>query len=208
MNRFIPSDERIKECICPSKDLLCKLDQINFVSYDRIEKLAESCDVGVVAQNIIKVFPNMVSLKGGYIPNVQQNVEYTLMADDIVFIRMINTLPLKDKDIVLCLITTANGTQHYPAEIIHATDVSIEVKKWVNYSPNDEVFLYGTMVEDFHAVDMTQIGILGAACAKELYQVVKCQAEMIASLQAANAATSSQLAALQKQIDDIAARLS
>jgi hypothetical protein len=107
---------------------------------------------------------------------------------------MINTLPLKEKDIVLCLITTTNGTQHYPAEIIHATDVSIEVKKWVNYSTSDEVFLHGTMVDDYHAVDIGQIGILGAACAKELYQMVKCQAETIASL--------------KKQIDDITARLS
>lgn len=212
---FIPSDERIKECICPLKNLLCKLDRINFVSYDRVDKKAGSHEVGIIAQNVLQVFPKMVSLKGGYLPNVQQKIDHTLMADDIVFIRMTNTLPLKEKDIVLCLITATNGTQHYPAEILHATDVSIEVKKWVNYSPSDEVFLHGTMVDDYHTIDIGQIGVLGAACAKELHQIVKCQAETIATLngtcatlQAANAATSSQLAALQKQIDDITARLS
>ena len=236
MDRFLPSDERIKECICPLKNLLPKLDQIDFVSYDRIDKQAGSYEAGIIAQNVIQVFPNMVSLKSGYLPNVQQKIDHTLMADDIVFIRMTNTLPLKENDIVLCLITAENGTQHYPAEILHATDVSIEVKKWINYSPNDEVFLHGIMVDDYHNIDITQIGVLGAACAKELYQVVKCQAETIttlnetcvalqaanaatssqlallngtcATLQAANAATSSQLALLQKQIDDITARLS
>lgn len=212
---FIPSDERIKECICPLKNLLCKLDQIDFVSYDRVDKKAGSHEVGIIAQNVAKVFPTMVSLKSGYLPNVQQKIDHTLMADDIVFIRMTNTLPLKENDVVLCLITATNGTQHYPATIIHATDVSIEVKKWINYSPSDEVFLHGTMIDDFHSVDVAQVGILGAACAKELYQMVKCQAETITTLnetcvalQAANAATSSQLALLQKQIDDITARLS
>lgn len=191
---FIPSDERIKECICPLSELLPKLDQINFVSYDRVDKKAGSHEVGILAQNVIQVFPKMVSLKSGYLPNVQQKIDHTLMADDIIFIRMTNTLPLKENDIVLCLITATNGTQHYPAEILHATDVSIEVKKWINYSPSDEVFLHGTMVDDYHTIDIGQIGILGAACAKELYQMVKCQAETIT--------------VLKKQIDDLSARLS
>jgi hypothetical protein len=193
---FIPSDERIKECICPLNELLPKLDQINFVSYDRMGINKICCDVGFIAQNVVKVFPSMVSISEGYLPNIKQKVEHTLMADDIVFIRMINTLPLNENDNVLFNINSPgeNITRSHITTIIHATDVSIEINKWINYSPTDELFLYGSNVEDFHSVDATQIGVLGAACVKELYQVVKCQAETIASL--------------QKQIDDIAARLS
>lgn len=190
---FIPSDERIKECICPVDGLLCKLDQINFVSYDRIDKNASSHDVGIIAQNVLNVFPKMINIKSGYLPNIQQKVDHTLMADDTVFIRIENTLPLKEKDVVLCLITGPNRTQHYPGEIINTTDVSVEIKKWPNYSSTDDLLLYGTMVDDYHVVDIGQIGVLGAACAKELHQVVKCQAETIASL--------------QKKLDDIVARL-
>jgi hypothetical protein len=210
MNRFIPSDERIKECICPLNGLLCKLDQINFVSYDRKDRNTSYCDIGIIAQNVAKVFPTMVSISDGYLPNIQQSVEHTLMADDTIFIRMTNTFSLKENDDVLFQINTLgnNMAYSYTTTIIHATEVSIEIKKWVNYSPTDELFIYGTMINDFHSIDITQIGALGAACTKELYQVVKCQAETIASLQAANAATSSQLASLQKQIDDITARLS
>jgi hypothetical protein len=133
--------------------------------------------------------------------------------DDIVSIQMTNTL--KEKDDILCLIKNTTRTQPYFATIINATKGSIEIKKWEEYSPTDELFLHGTRVDDFHKVDIGQIGVLGAACAKELYHMVKCQAETIdllngtcAALQAANAATSSQLALLQKQIDDLAARLS
>jgi hypothetical protein len=196
MNRFIPSDERIKECICPLNGLLCKLDQINFVSYDRKDRNTSYCDVGIIAQNVAKVFPTMVSISDGYLPNIQQSVEHTLMADDTIFIRMTNTFSLKENDDVLFQINTLgnNMAYSYTTTIIHATEVSIEIKKWRNYSPTDELFIYGTMIDDFHSIDITQIGALGAACAKELYQMVKCQAETIASL--------------QKQIDDITARLS
>jgi hypothetical protein len=203
MNRFIPSDERIKECICPSKDLLPKLDQINFVEYDMISDNISHQDVGIIAQNVIQVFPKMVSLTSNYLPNILQKAEHTLMADDIVFIRMTNTLPLKENDDVSFHINPSRGdiSMNHSSNIIHATDVSIEIKKWRDYNPNDELLIYGSMIDDYHAVDMTQIGILGAACAKELYHMVKCQAETIASLNGT-------CAALQKQIDDLSARLS
>jgi hypothetical protein len=134
----------------------------------------------------------MVSLKSGYLPNIQQIVEHTLLTDDIVSIKIANTL--KEKDVILCLINIEIEKQAYSTTIINATEVSIEIKKWENYSPTDKLFLHGTMVEDFHRVDIGQIGVLGAACAKELYHMVKCQAETIATL--------------KKQIDDLSARLS
>jgi len=210
---FVPSDERIKECIFPLKDLLPKLDQINFVSYDRIDKYSQNCDAGIIAQDLAKIYPNMVSLKSGFIPNIQQTVEHTLIEDDIVSIQMTNSL--KEKDVILCLINVDIEKQPFSATIVNATNDSITIKKWEHYSPTDKLFIHGTMVDDYHIVDIGQVGVLGAACAKELYQMVKCQAETIAALngtcatlQAANAATSSQLAALKKQIDDLSARLS
>ena len=203
---IISYDECDKECICPLNDLLSKLDQINFVSFDRIDKDAGHCDAGVLAQNVAKVFPNMVYVKDEYLPNVYQKTEHTLLTNDIVSIRITNTL--REKDSLLCLITNAEGKQPYFTTIMNATEDSIEINKWMNYNPTDELFLHGTMVHDYYSIDKGQVGVLGAACAKELYHMVKCQAETIASLQAANAATSSQLALLQKQIDDITARLS
>jgi len=205
---FISSDERVKECICPLKDLLPKLDKINFVSYDRIDKQTGNCDAGIIAQELAQVFPKMVYVRDDYLPNIQQEAEYTLTEEDNVSIKLINTIPLKEKDTILCIITGALGKEYYRATIMHATDVSITINKWINYNPDDKLFLHGTRVDDYHRVDIGQIGVLGAACAKELYHMVKCQAETIATLQAANAATSSQLAALKKQIDDLSARLS
>ena len=77
---------------------------------------------------------------------------------------------------------------------MNAKEDSIEIKKWMNYTPTDILFLHGTKVNNYPAVNIGQIGVLGAACAKELYHMVKCQAETIA--------------ALKKQIDDLSARLS
>jgi hypothetical protein len=189
---IISYDECDKECICPLNDLLPKLDQINFVSYDRIDKDAGNCDAGVLAHNIAKVFPNMVYVTDEYLPNIQQPVEHTLMENDLVSVKIANTL--KEKDHVLFLINYASGTQPHFSTVMNATEDSIEINKWMNYTPTDKLFLYGTKVDNYLAVNIGQVGVLGAACAKELYQVVKCQAETIASL--------------QKQIDDITARLS
>ena len=63
------------------------------------------------------------------------------------------------------------------------------------------IFVHGEMIEDFHAVDGEQIGILGAACVKELHQYVKCQSEKIAELETTNAL-------FQQQITSILSRLS
>ena len=82
-----------------------------------------------------------------------------------------------------------------------ATNDSIEINKWMNYNPTDELFLHGTKVDNYPAVNIGQIGVLGAACAKELHQMVKCQAETIAALNGT-------CAVLKKQIDDLSARLS
>lgn len=209
MERIVISyDECDKECICPLNDLLPKLDQINFVSYDRIDKDAGNCDVGVLAHNIGKVFPNMVYMTDEYLPNVYQKAEHTLIGDDIISIKINNTLPIKEKDSMLFLITKEERKQPHFSTVMNVTEDSIEINKWMNYHPTDELFLHGTRVDDYHMIDRGQVGVLGAACAKELYHMVKCQAETITALQAANAATSSQLSALQKQIDDITARLS
>ena len=204
---IISYDECDKECICPLNDLLPKLDQINFVSYHRIDKDSKNCDAGVLSHDVAKVFPNMVYIRNEYLTNVQQKADYALIENDVVSIKMNNTLPIKEKDSLLCKITNAAGTQPHYSTVMNATDGSIEINKWPNYMPTDKLFVHGTMVNDYCAVDKGQIGALGAACAKELYHMVKCQAETIALLQAANAATSSQLALLQKQIDDITARL-
>lgn len=205
---IISYDECDKECICPLNDLLPKLDQINFVSYDRIDKDAGNCDVGVLAHNIGKVFPNMVYVRDGHLPNVYQKAEHTLIENDIISIKINNTLPIKEKDSMLFLITKEARKQPHFTTVMNVTEDSIEINKWDHYLPTDELLIYGTLVKGYCAVNNGQIGILGAACAKELYHMVKCQAETIAALQAANAATSSQLAALQKQIDDITVRLS
>ena len=67
--------------------------------------------------------------------------------------------------------------------------------------PTDNLFVHGTRVDDYCAVDKGQIGVLGAACAKELYQVVKCQADQIAALNGT-------CASLQQQLNSVLARLS
>ena len=193
---YFASDKRIKQDICPVGCLLSKLDNIEFVSYHRV---SEPCEVGVIAQNVLKVFPTMVVTTSNFIPNIYKESEHSLTSDDRVIIHLTNDL--KENTKILLIIPQPNNPKYQiHTTVTNVTPETIEVEKWHNYSETDTICVYGEMIDDFHVVDSKQIGILGAACVKELHQQVKCQADKIAELEASNAL-------LQQQITDILARL-
>lgn len=198
-SKYFPSDKRIKHDICPVSGLLSKLNDLDFVSYISNRLVSESCEVGVIAQDVAHVFPTMVITRNDFIPNIYKESEHSLISDDLVLIHIKNDL--KENTRIL-LIVKRNDSPPYKhhINITNVTSESFDVEKWPNYSQTDIVCVYGEMVDDFQVVDGEQIGILGAACVKELHQQVKCQADKIAGLEAANAQ-------LQQQITDILSRL-
>ena len=201
-SKYFSSDKRIKHDICPVSSLLSKLNDLEFVSYSSNDHNhgAGSCEVGVIAQNVAEIFPTMVIKRNGFIPNIYKNVDYSIISDGIIRISIKNDL--KENTRILLIANPQDGTpyKHY-MNITNVTSESFDVEKWPTYSVPYTIFVYGEMIEDFHAVDGEQIGILGAACVKELHQYVKCQSEKIAELEATNAL-------FQQQITSILSRLS
>lgn len=200
-SKYFPSDKRIKHDICPVGGLLSKLNELEFVSYcsNYHNHGSDSCEVGVIAQDVAQVFPTMVTTRRDFVPNIYKDGEHFIVSDDIIRISIKNSLK---ENTVVSLITKRQDCLPYKIykNITNVTSESFDVEKWPNYSQTDIVCVYGEMVDDFHVVDGEQIGILGAACVKELHQQVKCQADKIAELEASNTL-------LQQQITDILTRL-
>lgn len=194
--RIILSDQRIKTDITPVSNLLQKLNKIDFVSYTRIGITPTHYDVGVIAQNILEVFPSMILYKQDYIPNINKKVVHTLQEDGHVSLELIDAAQTVNKNDIILMIITHDGQsneqyiQQPPVDIL---DHSIVIEKWQNYSEDDTILLYGIRINDFHMIDASQMDMLGAACTKELYQIVQKQAADIKTLQ-------DQVAALQARL--------
>lgn len=193
-SKYFPSDKRIKHDICPVSGLLSKLNDLEFVSYcSNHNNEAWTCEVGVIAQNVAEIFPTMVITRNGVIPNIYKDADYSIISDGIIRIFIKNDL--KENAKILLIAKPHDGTpyKHY-MNITNVTSESFDIEKWPSYSVPYTIFVYGEMIEDFHAVDGEQIGILGAACVKELHQYVKYQSEKITELEAMNTLFQQQLA--------------
>ncbi len=177
-------DIRLKKDIYNTCNLLDKLDKLNFIKYNTIDN-DTLCEVGIIAQELNMLFPSMVNLNEGYIPNINMIAEHDSISDDILFIRINYNIIINNNDKILIKIRKFNEVKEigYTTTINNPTGVSFEIKKWYNYESSDILYVYGTQVNDLHRINTTDLGILGTACTKELYQIVKHQDSTISTLQ-------------------------
>ena len=179
-SQYQDSDQRIKCNICTIPKILDKLEQINFVSYDRIYPNTTH-SFGVIAQELHSIFPELIHTRVGHVPNIIGVADHSLINDDIVFIQYHYDISLTEGMYVEIYIqsSTINYDRALSLLISNPTGVSFEVKKWDYYNANDKITVIGTQVEDLHSVNMTELSLLGPAGVKELYQIVKEQATTI-----------------------------
>jgi hypothetical protein len=179
-SNYIDSDQRIKCNICTIPTILDKLEQIKFVSYDRIYPNATH-SIGVIAQELQSIFPELISTRIGHVPNMIGVAEHFLVDDDIVFIQYHYDISLTEGMYVEIYIQSAriNYNRTLSLSVFNPTGVSFEVKKWEYYDVNDKITVIGTQVEDLCSVNVTELSLLGPAGVKELYQIVKEQAATI-----------------------------
>jgi hypothetical protein len=198
MDVYLPSDCRIKESICPISSILSNIDKLNFVSYSYNNQTKPPCDIGVIAQELKGVFPNMVNIKEGTLSNMYTMVEHNI-SDDIVSIHYISE-DVKENDTFNFTIRGKNGIVYHTCVVLNVTDMSFQIKPWDGYSPDDVVMTRGRIIPDFHSVNYTELSMLGPAGVKELHQIVKQHGATICAQQ-------EQITALQEQVATILAKL-
>jgi len=177
-------DLRLKKDIRNACNLIDKLDKLNFVQYNTIHN-DEYCEVGIIAQELNMIFPSMINLNEGYIPNINMNADHDSISDDTLFIRINYNIIINNNEKILIRVRKYNtvNEQTYKTTINNPTGVSFEIKKWSNYERSDILYIYGTNVNDYHRINKLDMSLLGTACTKELYQIVKQQASTISTLQ-------------------------
>jgi hypothetical protein len=183
-NDLPSSDVRCISSIEPFSMGLPLVDQLSFVSYVNCSN-QQKIYVGLISQEVKKVAPDMVYSEIGYLSTVQCKVTH-LSVNDIVELTVDNLEPCMVEGAIINLQITPKQNPfpyYYRVVIQHINEHTIEISKWPSYSAEDTICIYGTQVDDLQSIDTSQMGMLGAACAKELYHIVKEQSVMIKTLQ-------------------------
>jgi hypothetical protein len=153
-------DRRIKENIkeVDSNEILDKIIKLPLLNYNFIDKdYYEGKTVyGLIAQEVRKILPEAVTIRKEYIPNIYKYADSICAMEDVIELDINHNTELKIND---SLQITVNNNVYY-VDIVKFTDTSITVTKWLNYNETDNIFIYGTMIDDFHGLNQPYLGVL------------------------------------------------
>jgi hypothetical protein len=174
-NSMASSDIRIKKDIEDINDTIAldKILQIQPKTYKYIDTLFKKSHtvIGFIAQQIKEVIPEAVELAEEYIPNIYKVAttnEDIINLDNTEILKVNNDIKIFDK----------NGNSEL-AKIIEVNETSIKIDK--NYS-NEDVFVYGSKVDDFNTLDKSYIYTLNVCATQELYKIIQKQETIINDL--------------------------
>jgi len=180
----VASDERIKNIInkSDSKADLEILKQIQITDYQYKDKLryGDKIHKKVIAQQIQPIFPQAVSTTTGFLPDIMKiasvsdhnriNLSNTnLVAGDFVRLVMKN-----HKEVDLQVV----AVKEVDVQVVAVKEKYFEVKSsledQIQFSLEDqEVFVYGKRVDDFHIVDYDKLITLAISTIQELHSNIQ-----------------------------------
>jgi hypothetical protein len=176
------SDERIKTNIKDIEDdgALQKILQIQPKTYEYIDKVEKGDNnniYGFIAQQIKEIIPEAVKTEKCIIPNIYKVCNYT---NDIITIPdgLIEKLKINDEiDIVI------KNDRTKTFNILEINDDTIKINEVLDENEN-ECFVYGSKVDDFHTLDKNYIYTLNVCATQELYKIIQELRERISILEA------------------------
>jgi hypothetical protein len=155
------SDERIKKNMKDVSDskALENILKIEPKKYSYIDRDGSNI-YGFIAQQIREVVPEAVSLQTSFIPNIYM---YGVLAGNQITLAETSNLCIGDRVLILC------GSSRYVENCVSISE-SINVFEIENKAGihDGNVFVYGTLVEDFHTLDKSYIYTLNVCALQEL----------------------------------------
>jgi hypothetical protein len=145
---------------------------------------------GLIAQEVLEVYPEAVSYSEGYIPTAFSLATEILRVDSNLQITTSVPHEFVSSDMIELIIDNKR-IQVSIVSII--SDTVFTVAKWYNYDSNKSVFVYGKKTTDFMYIDKAQFGMLAARACQTLSQQ--------------NTALQAQVASQQSTINSILAKL-
>ncbi len=181
------SDRRIKKNFQLSNKLndLASLLKLNVTDYQHIDVITKGMDFkkGFIAQEVVQVFPEAISLTSEFIPNVYEVATNSEKEGEVLRISLGKNHDFATGDEVK-LIFPDGGKTMTVADVLSETAFTVE---WAETAP-EKVFVYGKKVEDFHTVDYDRIFTLNVSATQELAAQVEQLQKELAAARAENAA--------------------
>jgi hypothetical protein len=204
---YSASDKRIKKGFIPdtlfsSTKILTKLNVINFEYIDGI-KNTQGYKKGFIAQEVEQVFPEAVTKRTDFIPNIYQigkNIK-TNDTDQTLTVTVDSLDDLKVGDKIRLIAKAQNEV-----EVTAVEGTTLTVKGWTE-KETKEVFVYGKQVNDFRVVDYDRIFTLNVSATQALIQEVDGLKAQIRALEAQNQALKKSNSTLLKKFDTLDSRL-
>jgi hypothetical protein len=168
---YTGSDRRIKKNILPNTNSLEIVNKLNIYCFDFIDNIPQSDNSvqhGLIAQEVLEVYPSAVSYSEGVIPTANC-IAQTVLVDSTVQITTTVPHQFSASDMIDLLL---DGRRYnFPiASIISDTEFTVAV--WDNYDATQEVIVFGKKINDFLSIDKSQFGILAAGACKILSQEI------------------------------------
>jgi len=211
----VTSDRRVKTNIEPVSNMLSIIRQVNVVKYDYIDPRLGREECSVIAQELQPIFPNAINVTTDYVPNIFKRCSHVQQDNVVTLSVTLESTPEHLAAITVgatlkMMISDDDGETEReittPILAVSFMDHMIQVSVWDKYMDTSIVYVYGTEVKDYLSVDKPQLGVMALQGVKEMYAYVEqlqaanaATSSQMASLQAANAAASSQMAALQQE---------
>lgn len=177
------SDERVKNIVGPTNSVkdLKMLNDIQITDYTMKDTRSGDNRVykKVIAQQVEKIYPQVISTGLGYIPNVYQ-ISSTLEKTDQGYLISFNQPHKLTKEARKIQVSGQSGTKRYDIiSIPNDRQVLIRASK----ISDDSVFVFGEEINDLHTVDYEGLTTLNISATQQLSKLVEEQAQMIKILQ-------------------------
>lgn len=171
---LVLSDRRIKKNINQVSNVLDKIDQIEIVEYEHIDKdKAQKVDYGVIAQQVKPIVPNAIHKTNEFIPNLYMKADHTVQSN-LVQVSVNTIIPdhIETNELIRIFCKLPDELRErrleLPVRHIDREKSILSFDQWDGYSQDLELFVYGSMAHDFHVVDKQQLGVMALAGVKEL----------------------------------------
>ena len=181
------SDKRIKKNRAlqnseMSKNIISQIEIVSYTLKDSIN-LGNRYKLGVIAQELEKIFPDAVSKITDFIPDIYQLAKIVKCDNEAKTLTLtvdsLNELKVGDK------VRIISETQQYEVFVSAINGTTITVKDWTE-KDTKKAFVYGKEVNDFRVVDYDRIFTLNVSATQALISKVETLEEQVAKLQKEN----------------------
>jgi hypothetical protein len=156
-----------------TNEILSQINKLKLVQYNYIDNKYNNNrnHIGLIAQDVKKIFPEAVNIESDYIQNINKNASYYYYNDNIILLVEYN-IYIKINDSLLLFVNKKPKVVK-----INSFDTnSIGVSKWTSddndndndNNDNNDIYVYGTKIDDCHKLNQAYFGILGIGCVQEL----------------------------------------